>query len=192
MEGELLKWTNYLFGYKERFFVLKGDVVYYYITKGDKVKGKIHLLVATVNYLEEDPLKFEVDTGLNKLFLKALNPEDKINWVKALKMLKFTLEKKSFGNNNSGNNINSSNNQEEGTLVVRGGRNHTTNPNNLNTTNNNEDSHKKFSEIKDLANNLSNNTKELENLIKSNYELGDDEISMKFLSLLEQNAVSTS
>ena len=49
MEGELYKWTNYLFGWRQRYFVLKGSVLHYYYQRGEKPRGRIHLGVCQIN-----------------------------------------------------------------------------------------------------------------------------------------------
>ena len=88
IEGNLLKWTNYVMGWKLRHFVLRGNILYYYLSKGEKVKGKIHLNVAEVIPLEHNPLKFQIDTGTTMVYLCALEESDKVMWVDALEMIK--------------------------------------------------------------------------------------------------------
>jgi hypothetical protein len=92
MEGTLLKWTNYLFGWRERYFVIKGSICYYYIKKGDKPKGRIHLGICQIN--STDDTKFELDTGINVVYMKAENKELRDEWVKALKSAKREAENK--------------------------------------------------------------------------------------------------
>lgn len=108
MEGELLKWTNYVYGWRERYFVLKGSVLLYYIRKGERAKGKIHLSVSTLNVTNND-YRFEIDTGTAIFYLRSHTKEKKDEWVKAIKLAKFEAEAKM--NNNMGNmtnNINAS------------------------------------------------------------------------------------
>lgn len=93
MEGALQKWTNYLFGWRERYFVLKGSILYYYYQKGEKPKGRIHLSVASIS-ANSDDLKFEIDCGLSIVYMKAETKELRDDWVKALKKAKFEAEHK--------------------------------------------------------------------------------------------------
>jgi hypothetical protein len=106
MEGVLLKWVNYIFGWRERYFVLKGNVLYYYYKKGEKPKGKIHLSVSQLNQTN-DELKFEIDTGLNLIYIKAASKETKDEWIRAIKLAKLEGENKLqlniFASNNDNN-----------------------------------------------------------------------------------------
>ncbi len=88
MEGKLLKWTNYVMGWKARYFVLRGNILYYYLTKGEKVKGKIHLNVAEVIPLESNAVKFQIDTGTTMIYLCAEKDTDKNSWIEALLQVK--------------------------------------------------------------------------------------------------------
>jgi hypothetical protein len=97
MEGVLLKWVNYIFGWRERYFVLKGNVLYYYYKKGEKPKGKIHLAVALLNQTNDD-FKLEIDTGLNVIYIKAESKEVKDEWVRAIKLAKLEGDNKLHGN----------------------------------------------------------------------------------------------
>ena len=106
MEGKLLKWTNYLYGWQERFCVLKGAIFSYYIPNSENhmPKGRLHLAISTIkenlnnneNLTEEDKnsdLGFEINTGSNVYFFKANNIEDKNNWIKIIKRNKVEAEK---------------------------------------------------------------------------------------------------
>jgi len=106
MEGELLKWTNYVYGWRQRYFVLKGSVLLYYIRRGERAKGKIHLSVCTLNVTNND-YRFEIDSGTSIFYLRAETKEKKDEWVKAIKIAKFEAESK---NTNKINNQDFSNN----------------------------------------------------------------------------------
>ena len=88
VEGNLYKWTNYITGWKLRFFVLRASIMYYYISKGEKVKGRIHINVSEVIPLEHDPLKFQIDTGTSMIYLQAEDVANKKIWVDALLLAK--------------------------------------------------------------------------------------------------------
>ena len=87
MEGNLLKWTNLIFGWSERYFVLKGNILYYYLKKGDKPKGRFHLSVCQINVIDSEN-RFDIDTGLTIIYLKASNKELNDDWAKAFKAAK--------------------------------------------------------------------------------------------------------
>lgn len=93
MEGTLMKWTNYMFGYKDRYFVLRNGVLYYYLTKGDKPRGRVHLSIATIN-LPKDEVKFDIDSGVCIWHLKAGSPQIRDDWIRAIKLSKAHLETK--------------------------------------------------------------------------------------------------
>ena len=67
MEGKLIKWTNYFSGWKERIFILKGPLLYYYYNKKELPRGKAHLGLATI-INDENNDYFEVNTGSNIFF----------------------------------------------------------------------------------------------------------------------------
>ena len=92
MEGKLIKWTNYFSGWKERIFILKGPLLYYYYNKKELPRGKCHLGLATI-INDENNDYFEINTGSNIFFLKAENKELREKWVKALTKAKLEGEK---------------------------------------------------------------------------------------------------
>ena len=92
MEGKLIKWTNYLKGWKERLFVLKGPLLYYYYGPKELPRGKVHLGLASIIDDEKNDY-FEINTGSNIFFLKAENPEMRDKWLRALKKAKIEGEK---------------------------------------------------------------------------------------------------
>ena len=98
MEGWLLKWTNFFSGWKERFFVLKGPLLYYYYTKNDKPRGRIHLGISTI-ICEENDSYIEINTGSNLFYIQTKNEEEKNSWLSALKKAKFEGEKQIRSNN---------------------------------------------------------------------------------------------
>lgn len=88
MEGYLEKWTNYVFGWKKRFFVLKNNVLYYYLEQGERPKGRIHLGIVSVNDPEPESNGFELDTGLSIVYLKMDTLEEKKKWLQAVRQAK--------------------------------------------------------------------------------------------------------
>jgi len=92
MEGKLLKWTNYFSGWKERIFVIKGPLLYYYYALKELPRGKVYLGLATI-INDENNDYFEINTGSNIFFLKAENKEMREKWVNALTKAKIEGEK---------------------------------------------------------------------------------------------------
>ena len=75
-EGPLLKWTNYLYGWKKRYFVLRDGFLEYYKKKGGDIKGKISLSTLEVKkHLKKDS-ELIIYTGINTMNLKAENPRE--------------------------------------------------------------------------------------------------------------------
>jgi hypothetical protein len=85
MEGYLYKWTNYISGWKLRYFVFKNNVLFYYISKGDKPKGKIHLSESKITEDPANDLKFEIEMGTSIFYLKAKTISERDMWLKVLK-----------------------------------------------------------------------------------------------------------
>ena len=102
MEGNLRKWTNFVLGWRQRYFVLKGSVLLYYMKKGQKPTGRIHLSVSNINPTNND-FRFEIDTGTTVFYLRAQTKEIKDEWIKALRIAKFESDSKII--NNTFNNI---------------------------------------------------------------------------------------
>jgi hypothetical protein len=68
MEGKLIKWTNYFSGWKERIFILKGPLLYYYYNQKELPRGKVHLGLA-VEIIAE--LRTQVNEGLETTTLTS-------------------------------------------------------------------------------------------------------------------------
>lgn len=85
IEGYLLKWTNYLSGWKERYFSLQSGVLYYSSRKNSPVKGQIHLKVSKISATTHDSLGILIDSGTKIIHLKAQQLSEKLKWLNALK-----------------------------------------------------------------------------------------------------------
>jgi len=86
MEGYLKKWTNVIYGWKKRYFMLNGSILHYYKKKGDKLKGKIHLAITILNI--RGTHEIIIDTGVKKLELKSENMDDRNKWFNAFRVAK--------------------------------------------------------------------------------------------------------
>jgi hypothetical protein len=84
-EGMLLKWTNYIYGWKKRYFVLHDGLLEYCKQKGNPLKGKISLSTMSVSKHPKKDLELIVDTGTHKISLKAANAKEAQEWFISLK-----------------------------------------------------------------------------------------------------------
>ena len=100
MEGKLYKYKNFIRGWKERYFVLKGSLLYYYHSKGDKPRGRIHLGLSQINTEDNEGKTFQINTGSKIFYLKAETKEERENWIKNLKKAKLEGEKQIKNANN--------------------------------------------------------------------------------------------
>lgn len=83
MEGYLFKWTNFIKGWTIRYFLLTKHILYYMKEKGDTEKNAIHLKIAKV-LPEKNKRSFVIDTGTNKIYLKANTEEERDIWISAI------------------------------------------------------------------------------------------------------------
>eukprot|EP00123_Amoebidium_parasiticum_P017727 comp23964_c0_seq1/m.42459 comp23964_c0_seq1/g.42459 ORF comp23964_c0_seq1/g.42459 comp23964_c0_seq1/m.42459 type:complete len:776 (-) comp23964_c0_seq1:853-3180(-) len=89
MEGWLLKWTNYVLGHQERYFVLSGNVLSYYRDRSELqsvCRGSIYLGGAEITKL--DPTNFLIATSTQTIYLRAQDELNCKRWLKALSMAK--------------------------------------------------------------------------------------------------------
>ncbi|KAJ1946098.1 hypothetical protein GGF37_001356, partial [Kickxella alabastrina] len=91
LSGVLYKWTNYVGGWKSRWFALSGGVLSYYKSEADAAdscRGSINLRIAKI-MLSKDKSQFEVHgKGSNKYRLKAESPAIAKQWVHLLNVSK--------------------------------------------------------------------------------------------------------
>ena len=85
MEGFLLKWVNYVYGWRRRYFILHDGVLYYCSDKGQKSKGVIHLNIAQVVAHSKNERRIVIDTGCTEVHLKAQTPEERQKWLAAFR-----------------------------------------------------------------------------------------------------------
>ena len=91
MEGYLLKWVNYMWGWKRRYFILHNGVLHYCQDKGQARKGAIHLNIANIALHTKNPKRLLIDTGCTIIHLKAASPEEAKMWVTVLRTAKDVL-----------------------------------------------------------------------------------------------------
>ncbi|CAG9325683.1 unnamed protein product [Blepharisma stoltei] len=84
MEGYLLKWENYVYFWQRRYFILHKGVLYVSKAKGLPSIGTIHLGVSQIIKNHKKPTRFYIDTGMNKVHLKAYSITEADDWYRAL------------------------------------------------------------------------------------------------------------
>uniref|UniRef100_A0A158QP79 Collagen type IV alpha-3-binding protein n=1 Tax=Haemonchus placei TaxID=6290 RepID=A0A158QP79_HAEPC len=84
--GTLLKWTNYINGWRERFFEIKNGQLLYYASKADQAsgcRGSISLKKLEVTLHEFNECEFSVSVGDVTWHLRAENPHSRTYWIKS-------------------------------------------------------------------------------------------------------------
>ncbi|WKX92242.1 hypothetical protein Q1695_010349 [Nippostrongylus brasiliensis] len=85
--GSLLKWTNFINGWRERYFEIKHGQLMYYASKADQAsgcRGSIALKKLEVTLHEFNECEFSVSVGDIVWYLRAENPHSRTFWIKAL------------------------------------------------------------------------------------------------------------
>ena len=89
-QGWLWKWTNYVKGYQQRWFVLSNGLFSYYRTQNEMdhtCRGTINLASAFI--ISESDCNFMVSNGASQTFhLKANSSEERKHWLAALENAK--------------------------------------------------------------------------------------------------------
>lgn len=104
MEGTLWKWTNYISGWQQRWFVLKSGVLYYYVSEsevGQACKGSLKVASCDIMVHPNDPLRLDIVIPRERhLYLRAPSNSERQEWLVALGSMKqedlstFVSEKK--------------------------------------------------------------------------------------------------
>ncbi|XP_034284444.1 pleckstrin homology domain-containing family A member 3 isoform X4 [Pantherophis guttatus] len=88
MEGVLYKWTNYLTGWKPRWFVLDNGILSYYDSQDDVCKGSkgsIKMAVCEIKVHPTDSTRMElIIPGEQHFYMKAVNAAERQRWLVAL------------------------------------------------------------------------------------------------------------
>ncbi|VDL89199.1 unnamed protein product [Schistocephalus solidus] len=107
--GWLYKWTNYLKGYKKRWFVLENGLFSYYkyvlvilLISGRSSDAVVHSCMGTINLADVSIISKSSSTSFllrefrgRSYHLKALNVQDKKKWLENLRMAKSKATKQS-------------------------------------------------------------------------------------------------
>ena len=88
MEGYLFKWTNFMKGWRVRYFILLDNTLYYRKTK-DQNSKRIEIKLFNCNIIDEKRkrqflLEFTDNDCINKLYLKTQTDDEKVKWLEKL------------------------------------------------------------------------------------------------------------
>ncbi|KAL3320520.1 hypothetical protein Ciccas_000784 [Cichlidogyrus casuarinus] len=88
MRGDLLKWTSYLKGYRQRYFILENGVLSYYSDKNkvqDLCRGTISLRNASVHIPSLQRGHFIIRVCGRRYYLKPKSISDRVKWIHAFR-----------------------------------------------------------------------------------------------------------
>ncbi len=96
MEGYLFKWTNFIKGWRVRYFILVESTIYYSKTKDQKSK-RIEIKLSQSKIIDEKRrrqflLEFTDNDCINKLYLKTQTDDEKIKWLEKLNDAKRNIQ----------------------------------------------------------------------------------------------------
>jgi len=85
--NNLLKWTNYIHGWQERYIVLRDGILSYYKNQMDTqygCRGAITLKQSTITPHELDECRFDIRVNDCVWYLRANTSEERAKWISAL------------------------------------------------------------------------------------------------------------
>lgn len=94
LTGTLSKWTNYVYGWQDRFISLKDGTLSYYKSENDTAfgcRGSISIRKATIKLHEFDECRFDVSVGDCVWYLRADDPDTRNKWVDAIEACKVSI-----------------------------------------------------------------------------------------------------
>ncbi|XP_013394772.1 collagen type IV alpha-3-binding protein isoform X2 [Lingula anatina] len=102
LQQTLSKWTNYIHGWQDRYFVLKDATLSYYKSENETAfgcRGAVSLLRASIRPHPYDECRFDVSVNDCLWYLRAENAEARQKWVEALETHRQT--ESGYGSENS-------------------------------------------------------------------------------------------
>ncbi|OTF82566.1 goodpasture antigen-binding protein-like protein, partial [Euroglyphus maynei] len=118
MSGVLLKWTNYLHGWQQRYIVLEDGALSYYKSEDEKsfgCRGAITIIKANIKLHEIDECRFDIGVYDCVWYLRAPSVEECRRWVNAIQ------EHKGYYQSIDNNNVNVSSMVNGSTFVTSSG-----------------------------------------------------------------------
>ncbi|KJE96930.1 hypothetical protein CAOG_09049 [Capsaspora owczarzaki ATCC 30864] len=101
--GWLLKWTNYMSGWRERWFILKGGALSYYRSKEEVTetcRGTVSLVGAQIT--PDDRLGIDVATSTQHFHCRAHSEPERARWIMALELAKVKAQSRAAGKHHHG------------------------------------------------------------------------------------------
>ncbi|RDD40692.1 Collagen type IV alpha-3-binding protein [Trichoplax sp. H2] len=87
MQGTLSKWTNYIHGWQDRWFILRDGTLAYFKSESELsigCRGSISIRSAAVECHEFDDCRFDVSISDQVYYLRAKSKEERQRWIDAL------------------------------------------------------------------------------------------------------------
>jgi collagen type IV alpha-3-binding protein len=84
---DLQKWTNYIHGWQERYFLIKDGVLSYYKSETEMhygCRGAIALKQSTITIHDLDDCRFDIKVNDNVWYLRARTADDRQKWLNAI------------------------------------------------------------------------------------------------------------
>uniref|UniRef100_A0A915DY45 PH domain-containing protein n=1 Tax=Ditylenchus dipsaci TaxID=166011 RepID=A0A915DY45_9BILA len=95
LNGTAFKYTNFVFGFQERYFKLTSGVIYYYLSKETEKEGcrKFRVLSNFRLEFDDDPYRFDIVFPDERWSLRFCNRDELVLWRDALQAFsKYPLE----------------------------------------------------------------------------------------------------
>nr|XP_015828000.2 ceramide transfer protein isoform X2 [Nothobranchius furzeri] len=90
--GVLSKWTNYIHGWQDRWVVLKNNTLSYYKSEDEReygCRGSLCLSKAVITPHEFDECRFDISVNDSVWYLRAEDPEHRLQWIESIEVHKF-------------------------------------------------------------------------------------------------------
>uniref|UniRef100_A0A3Q3MBI9 Ceramide transfer protein n=1 Tax=Mastacembelus armatus TaxID=205130 RepID=A0A3Q3MBI9_9TELE len=97
--GVLSKWTNYIHGWQDRWVVLKNNTLSYYKSEDDReygCRGSLCLSKAVITPHEFDECRFDISVNDSVWYLRAEDPEHRLQWIESIELHKVSTAHFSF------------------------------------------------------------------------------------------------
>jgi len=91
LDGTLSKWTNYLHGWQDRYFILRDGTLSYFKSEFDKAfgcRGSVSLGRAKIVLHEYDLCRFDVHVNDNIYYLRAADHDERSKWTSVIEAAK--------------------------------------------------------------------------------------------------------
>jgi hypothetical protein len=87
MESYLYLWSGYFSSWKKYYFILDDSSLLYCPNKGEEVEGRVSLQLINIHTPVDNPVCFNIHTGVEVLYLKAMSIDEKVRWTKKIQQV---------------------------------------------------------------------------------------------------------